>query len=668
MTDWLGVATAAFQANRLADAAMLCRAALARNPADAAAQRLVGFVCLAGGEPARALALLCPLATSLPQDEELGIALGEAAWAVEGAAAAVPHFSRVLAQAPGRVRLRVRLGLALLTAGQPGAAVRALEAAAAQDPAAALATLGMALLADGRAAEAIPVLRRAMALDTADSGCAFHLGQALREAGELDAAVDALAEAVRRARTQPHLHLALGDALFARRDYAAALAPLRQAVALDACVAVAWAKLGDAEQMAGNMTEATGCYRRAVALAPDQSELRALLGNALLGAGDAAGARQQLGRCTRAGLRRPATGRPRVGIIAAPGWANTPTDYIVDRQRLDAGILFMLDGLDVPATDVAACYDVLFNAVSDPDAAPAALAQAARMAAHCRLPVLNHPAAIAGTTRERMAERLAGIDGLHMPVTKRYARAALDAGAFAGPVLVRSAGSHGGSGVTLAGDPAAMLDAAAGLSPGDIYLTEFVDFRSADGRFRKLRIVFVDGEPFPVHLAIGDHWLSHYFRTGMAGDAALRGEEAAFLANPAAAIGRRGWDALASLPARVGLDFFGVDAAMGRDGRLVVFECNAAMLVRHADRPAAFDYKRVPAERVRDAVSRLLAKAARSRGQRALTGAADMPPAAIGRACAGSAPMRAPFGSRPSATSTAITTATTPITIASAIP
>ncbi len=49
---------------------------------------------------------------------------------------------------------------------------------------------------------------------------------------------------------------------------------------------------------------------------------------------------------------------------------------------------------------------------------------------------------------------------------------------------------------------------------------------------------------------------------------------------------------------------------IGPDGRFLVFECNAAMLVRHADRPAMFDYRRAPAECIRAALGDLLQRLA----------------------------------------------------------
>lgn len=576
--------------------------------ADAPAQRAFGMAALMQGNAAAALPMLAELAGQTPADEELGIAAGEAAWAVNGPAAAIPYFSNVLARAPGRAMLRQRLGLALLNAGQPCAAATQLQLAvdANAGSASALTLLGMALDACGKVSAAVAALRRAAQLDPSDPAPAFHLGQALRGTA-LDDAVDAFTEAVRRAPDQGHLQVALGDALFAQRSFARALLVLRSAVLVQPGSAIAWARLGDAERMAGTLAAAASAYRRALDLQPGDPDLRALYGNALAAIGDKAGAVRELGGCMIARLHARRDGRLRVGVIAAPDAANTPTDFLIDRTVHDVAPIFMLDGFDYPLARMAEAYDVLFNAISDPDAAAGPLRLASTLAPQFRLPVLNHPWAVSVTTREQMARRLAGLPGIHMPQTRRVSRAALSLDDFAGPCLVRPAGQHGGAATKLALSASEMMDAGLQSPAPDLFLTDFVDFRSADGLYRKLRIVFVGDEPFPVHLAIGDHWLSHYFRMAM--DRGQRDEEAAFLRHPQGLIGQDAWAALAKLPARAGLDFFGIDAAVGPDGRLIIFECNAAMLVRHADRPRALDYKQDAANNVRTAMTRLLSEA-----------------------------------------------------------
>jgi tetratricopeptide (TPR) repeat protein/glutathione synthase/RimK-type ligase-like ATP-grasp enzyme len=610
--DLLDRASVWFMAGQMVEAEHLCQQVLRRQPDHPDALRQLGLVRLVGGDPASALAILLPLQSVFVKDPDLAIALAEAAWATQSAAEAVPHYRRALGLVPGRARVRVRFGMALLTAGQPSEARQELELAATVQPdGLTLSYLGMALLGEGRAADAIPVLQRAAQMEPDNPTSPFHLGQSLRDMGRIDEAIPALAEAVRRAPGQAHLRVALGDALFARGDRAAGKAELVEAATLDPSQPMTWARLGDMEQLSGETARSLACYQRAVALDGDDAELRVLLGNALLAAGDAAASTRELGRSMVAGWNTPSQpgARLRVGILAAPGGANTPTSFILDRRRFAVSPLFMLDGLDYPTDRITASYDVLFNAISDPDAAPGALALGDRLVPAFGLPVVNPPSAMPGTVRELMAMRLTGIEGLHVPRTVRVKRLELAQSTpvpFDGPTLVRPTGSHGGRDTVLAQTTGDVRQAAADLACDEVYLTEFADFRSDGGLYRKLRLVFVGGQAFPVHLAIGEHWLSHYFRTTMAEMPGWRSEEAAFLGGFEAYLGPAICRALTELQARVGLDFFGVDAAVGPDGRLVVFECNASMLVRHVDRPAMFDYKNAPAERIRSAVGDLL--------------------------------------------------------------
>ena len=75
------------------------------------------------------------------------------------------------------------------------------------------------------------------------------------------------------------------------------------------------------------------------------------------------------------------------------------------------------------------------------------------------------------------------------------------AGGLQYPVLVRPVGSHGGLGLALAAD-GAELENTSVEKDLDVYLTVFHDFQSADGFYRKYRVIFVDRRPFP--LSSGD--------------------------------------------------------------------------------------------------------------------------------------------------------------------
>ncbi len=158
--------------------------------------------------------------------------------------------------------------------------------------------------------------------------------------------------------------------------------------------------------------------------------------------------------------------------------------------------------------------------------------------------------------------------------------------------------------------PAQLAAAATALSGDTCYITRFHDYRGHDGWYRKYRLVFVGGAVFPVHLAIGADWLLHYWRATMTGW--MRDEEDAFLADHKRVFTGRAADALVAIGRRLGLDFAGLDCALLPDGQVLVFEANATMLVRAA---GTTNPKRAQAERIRDAMTRLIVAAAGKQGE-----------------------------------------------------
>ena len=141
--------------------------------------------------------------------------------------------------------------------------------------------------------------------------------------------------------------------------------------------------------------------------------------------------------------------------------------------------------------------------------------------------------------------------------------------------LLRPLGAHGGERLE-------RLESAAVASRLDgrgQYLTAFHDFRSPDGLYRKYRVFFVNGEPFPYHLAAHDHWLVHYQTSQTPARRELIEEERRFLQSPEEALGGRAYRAICEVGRRLELDFAGVDFAVLPDGRALLFEANATMFV-----------------------------------------------------------------------------------------
>ena len=239
-------------------------------------------------------------------------------------------------------------------------------------------------------------------------------------------------------------------------------------------------------------------------------------------------------------------------------------------------------------------HDVAILAVGESDANAAILAALAPVARRWPRPLLNAAAtSVSALGRDRAPGLLTGAPGLVTPPAHRAGRAELAARASAlgFPIIARPIDSHAGLGLEKLDDAAAVAGYLAG-QPGEMfYVSPFVDYRSPDGRFRKLRVALVDGRPFIVHMAVSDHWMVHYLNAGMAEDAGKRAEEAAMMASFDDGFARRHAGAFAALHAAFGLDYFAVDCAEDREGALLLFEADTAMIVHDMDPPDLYPYK-----------------------------------------------------------------------------
>jgi hypothetical protein len=311
----------------------------------------------------------------------------------------------------------------------------------------------------------------------------------------------------------------------------------------------------------------------------------------------------------------------RLLAFAAPGplGTNIPLEFLLQDQDIALATLYIVPGDPLP--DPLPAHDLAICAVGESDDNRAVLDAIERLIPSWPVPVLNRPEAIARLARERLHAALRSVPGLDMPMTLRVERDAvadlgagrrdladiLADGTF--PLIARPVGSHACHGL-------ARLDAAAAIEPylaerpeAEFYLSRFVDYRGDDGLFRKYRIVFIAGRPFACHMAISDQWMIYYLNANMKESAAKREEEARFMAGFDDGFARRHGAALAALAERVGLDYFGIDCAETRDGRLLLFEADIAMIVHAMDDPAVFPYKGPQMRRVFAAFSAMLRRA-----------------------------------------------------------
>jgi hypothetical protein len=229
-------------------------------------------------------------------------------------------------------------------------------------------------------------------------------------------------------------------------------------------------------------------------------------------------------------------------------------------------------------------HDVFLNLVTDADQHPKVLATMARMLDGVRGRVVNRPEAVLASTRDQVAARLAGVPGAHIPKVLRLrtakpdlVRSAIAAAGLGFPLIARPAGTHSGEIHGLFETIDLLLPK---LQPKtEHYLSEFVDFRSADGLYRKYRVFFFGDRWILRHMIVSDHWNVHMADRDrfMLSRPQVREEEAAVLRNPSARFAPHVLAALQAIKAELGLDYFGVDFGIAQDGRLLLFEANAAM-------------------------------------------------------------------------------------------
>jgi len=260
-------------------------------------------------------------------------------------------------------------------------------------------------------------------------------------------------------------------------------------------------------------------------------------------------------------------------------------------------------------------YDLVFNAIGEPDVAQPLEKRLESFARRCGRPLLNRPAAVMRTQRHVLPELLADIDDVltapcmridRPPVSRDELAAQIDQGRVGFPLLLRPLAKHGGEGVSLHRSIDTLWPEVEALN-APCYLTMFRNYRSADGHFRKYRSIFIDRKPFPYHLAIGSEWMVHYFSAEMTSHAWKLEEERRFLEDPRTALGERAMRALEAIGEKLDLDYAGVDYTLLDDGRVLVFEANATMLVHRETSDGMLAHKNAFVERIVEAFEHMQA-------------------------------------------------------------
>jgi hypothetical protein len=297
---------------------------------------------------------------------------------------------------------------------------------------------------------------------------------------------------------------------------------------------------------------------------------------------------------------------------------NTPLDFITNYLDVQLDLLFVMPGRELPPT--IPDHDVAFFAASEADAA--AVARLHRLFTLWPRPALNDPAFLPALSREMLSRLLADVPTICSPPTTIVSRAQLDdlvrdegrigdlLPGCSYPILVRPQGSHAGAGLKKIESTADLGEYLIFSFESSYFVTAFVDYRSADGLYRKYRVAFIDRQPHLCHMASSENWMVHYLNAGMTESADKRAYESEAMACFDTTFAARHREAFAALHQRLPFDYYSIDCSELSDGRLLMFEADTAAIIHLMDGEDMFPYKHSHMRRVFDAFDDMLRRRA----------------------------------------------------------
>jgi glutathione synthase/RimK-type ligase-like ATP-grasp enzyme len=431
-------------------------------------------------------------------------------------------------------------------------------------------------------------------------------------AGDDAAAREAYVEVLKRDPCERRALSELGALALASNHRSAARTAYQQAVHCHPGDPAALVDLGNLELQDNELTNARLHFEAALRLDADFAHAHQGLARVLSEAGEhtAAAAHFRKGFAGHALVSMPFRGQgsaARVLVLVSTRYGNVPTQEFLDNRHFEILVLYV-EYFD--ASQELPPHAVAFNAIGDAELCADALQAAQQLLRYSKAPLINAPEQVLKSTRVANAQRLGKLEGVVSATSWRVARAQLpafaaqQAGQF--PMVIRSPGYHMGSHFLRARDSAELLSAAAVLPGDELLVMQFLDARGADGMTRKYRVMIIDRELYPLHLAIAADWKVHYFSAAMASEAAFREEERQFLQDMPAAIGAPACAALLRIGTELGLDYAGVDFGLRADGSLLLFEANATMVIAAPPPDPLWDYRRAAIEQARQAAIALV--------------------------------------------------------------
>ena len=610
-----------YLAGQLYTCLQACEKILAEHPEDPSTIHLVGMLCFRAGDVPTAIAWFERCLAVAPDHAESHIDLALGLKKQNRLDEAVAHYRRGLELDPQNAQAQYNCGLALRMLGRTAEARDAFFAAITLQPfiVDGFNCLGLAEAELGHDDAAVAAFKKAIATTPHATPAYHNLAIVARRMGRLDIAREAMQWGV-SVHGYKSMGVSFAQVLEDLGQVETAYNALHRAIAEDGLKAELWEALAGLHFRQHRFADSLTALRTCVQLDPSRAEIHMRIHTMAQITGDRELALEHQRRALE--LTRlfsengPDALRPQILLLKAAGdWqANLPTDFIVRREDWGAIHTYFVSGDGPPPLEDLPFTDIIFNAVAEPDLTRPELATAGQIIAGLAQPTINRPEQVALTGRAEVAAALADIPHCHVPASLRLpagAAAAVLADAQVGktltyPLLVRPVGTHAGQGVHLVETETTLNAALAELAGRELYATQFVDYRNADGLYRKYRVIVVDGKPYPFHMAISKRWLVHYYNAVLDDPAMMDREEERFLADFDTVFAAPLREALAEMARRLKLDFFGVDCSIGPDGRLLLFEVDVGVIVHVMDDPVRHAYKHRYVPRIFEAVKKMI--------------------------------------------------------------
>jgi hypothetical protein len=299
--------------------------------------------------------------------------------------------------------------------------------------------------------------------------------------------------------------------------------------------------------------------------------------------------------------------------------SNTPLEFMIEGGNIEVTSLYLNE--ETAEIGPLPDHDVALFAIGESPDSRKILNRCKQLLQGWPREILNfNVGTILNLDRARLWHVLAGAEGLCCPWTQEFDATdlildpqgeisrRLGAGQIDFPLIIRPEGAHAGTNTFKVDNVEALLDVLSDFPADRLNVSQFVDYTSGDGQYRKYRIALIDGVPYPAHMAISSKWMVHYLNAGMTESTLKRDEEAKWLNEFHEIFAVKHQGAFRTLCEILKLDYFAIDCAETHDGRLLIFEIDTAMILHCMDVEPEFAYKRAPMQKLFAAFQTLLAQ------------------------------------------------------------